>query len=289
MICPRHWHCEVKKAGGGGGWRVASDRTLDTRFLLGIPLLESRNSTHGSALALQDIHRLAKRYWQKSWLTIHPKMSKLLLDCCFHFVQMLSNVAGWGTCCVGIFDSQNKRLLWLILIVTLTHCYLSSQFLFGTVEVYDKAMTFLAIRGEQRLAFPSSAKLCLVVLRLKALYRQDTKQAQLWLEDVSHLNHALVTFHEVLKFCHCFAIANPETALSLIVVNYDNMERRPGSRNVEVWGWWFLNMCVQSSFYFILQEKLPSMIAADDVTERQRTLSASSLKLLSCLMYLQSS
>ena len=143
-------------------------------------------------------------------------MSKLMLDRCFSFCAdskwMLSNVAGWGTCCVGIFDSQNKRLLWLILIVTLTHCYLSSPFLFGTVEVYDKGMMFLAIRGEQRLAFPSFAKLCLAVMRLKALYRQDTKQAQLWLEDASHLNHALVTFHEVLKFCHCFAIVQPRNS-----------------------------------------------------------------------------
>ncbi len=92
--------------------------------------------------------------------------------------------------------------------------YLSSQFLFGTVEVYDKVMTltFLAIRGDQRLVFPSFAKLCLRVMRLKALYRQDTKQAQLWLEDASHLNHALVTFYEVLKFCHCFAIVQPRNS-----------------------------------------------------------------------------
>ena len=138
-------------------------------------------------------------------------MSKLLLDRCFSFCAdskcMLSNLAGWGTCCVGIFDSQTKRLHWLIVIVTP-----QVSFFFGTVEIYDKVMTFLAIRGDQRLAFPSFAKLCLGVMRLKALYRQDTKQAQLWLEDASHLNHALVTFYEVLKFCHCFAIVQPRNS-----------------------------------------------------------------------------
>ena len=71
-------------------WRVASDRTLDTRFLLGIPLLESRNSTHGSALALQGVHRLTQRYWQRNWLTIHLKNVEICRNDvgCFYFVQI---------------------------------------------------------------------------------------------------------------------------------------------------------------------------------------------------------